>query len=233
MFVLFTALKFPRLRRLTFSGKLLTREHLVVLSCGGGPAMVPRHNGKYGSWTIGSLAVATISALAGLLVILGPDPLGAVQEPLSDEPHVRASDPVAAGRYIITIAGCNDCHTPGYMEKGHEVPEAEWLTGLAIGWRGPWGTTYGSNLRRTVSMLSEDAFVEMMRTRDGRPPHPWPSVNAMSETDLRAIYRYIGTLQPVGEAEPDYLPPGQEPDPPFFLLDPDLAGSARFAEPQQ
>jgi hypothetical protein len=60
----------------------------------------------------GSLVVVTISALA-VLVIFSPDPLGAVQEPVKDEPHVIASEPVAAGRDIITIAGCNDCHTPG------------------------------------------------------------------------------------------------------------------------
>ena len=26
-----------------------------------------------------------------------------------------AVDPVVRGRYLVTIMGCNDCHTPGYL----------------------------------------------------------------------------------------------------------------------
>ena len=49
--------------------------------------------------------------------------------------------PNARGRYLVRIGGCNDCHTGSYMEKTGAVPEQEWLTGDALGWRGPWGTT--------------------------------------------------------------------------------------------
>ena len=52
------------------------------------------------------------------------------------------SDPMTArGKYVVTIGGCNDCHTPGYAEKEGKVPEKDWLTGDILGWRGPWGTT--------------------------------------------------------------------------------------------
>jgi mono/diheme cytochrome c family protein len=57
------------------------------------------------------------------------------------------SKSIARGRYIVKIAGCNDCHTPGYFQTGGKVPEKEWLVGDKLGWRGPWGTTYPSNLR--------------------------------------------------------------------------------------
>ena len=53
-------------------------------------------------------------------------------------------------RYLITIAGCNDCHTPNYPQSGGKTPEKEWLTGDALGWRGPWGTTYAPNLRLSI-----------------------------------------------------------------------------------
>lgn len=56
-------------------------------------------------------------------------------------------DPIARGKYLIAIAGCNDCHTPGFMQMGSKVLESEWLKGVLVGWKGPWGTTYGSNLR--------------------------------------------------------------------------------------
>ena len=47
------------------------------------------------------------------------------------------------------VASCNDCHTPGYMQKGGAVPVGEWLTGTPVGYQGPWGTTYAANLRLT------------------------------------------------------------------------------------
>ena len=50
-------------------------------------------------------------------------------------------------RYVIKIAGCNDCHTTGYAEAAGKIPEKDWLKGDSMGWRGPWGTTYASNLR--------------------------------------------------------------------------------------
>jgi hypothetical protein len=53
----------------------------------------------------------------------------------------KKADPlVERGRYLVSIAGCNDCHTANYPVRGGKVPEAEWLTGDALGWRGPWRT---------------------------------------------------------------------------------------------
>lgn len=52
---------------------------------------------------------------------------------------------VERGRYLVRIAGRNDCHTPGYAERGGDVPEAQWLVGDALGWRGPSGTTYAAD----------------------------------------------------------------------------------------
>src|SRR5438309_826042 len=61
---------------------------------------------------------------------------------------------VERGRYLVQIAGCNDCHTPGYMQTEGKVPEAQWLTGDHFGWRGPWGTTYAVNLRQYMQSLN-------------------------------------------------------------------------------
>ena len=51
------------------------------------------------------------------------------------------------GSYLVTVGGCNDCHTAGYAESAGEVPESDWLQGDSLGWQGPWGTTYATNLR--------------------------------------------------------------------------------------
>ena len=136
------------------------------------------------------------------------------------QPHVQADSPIEAGRYLVTVGGCNDCHTAGYLETEGKISEVDWLTGSPIGWRGPWGTTYASNLRLMVQDLSEDAWVEMLRTRAARPPMPWANVNKLSEPDARAIYRFIQALGPKGERMPASAAPEGEPHTPYILLVP-------------
>jgi mono/diheme cytochrome c family protein len=125
---------------------------------------------------------------------------------------------VERGRYLVKIAGCNDCHTPGYLLSEGKVPETVWLTGDRFGWRGPWGTTYASNLRLFVNAVTEDQWVAASRVLKARPPMPWFSLNIMHEEDLRAIYQFIRYLGPGGEAAPAYVPPDQEPKTPYALF---------------
>jgi mono/diheme cytochrome c family protein len=82
------------------------------------------------------------------------------------------ADALARGKYLVTIAGCNDCHTPfkptanggaepdmSRMLSGHpeafalppapKLPEGPWLVTVAAtntAWAGPWGTSYTANL---------------------------------------------------------------------------------------
>jgi mono/diheme cytochrome c family protein len=123
----------------------------------------------------------------------------------------RAQDSVALGRHIVQIAGCNDCHSPGYAQRGGKTPEASWLTGDSVGWRGPWGTTYPTNLRLFFTSLSERQWLEHARKMEPRPPMPWFNVRAMSDQELRAIYRYVKAAGPAGALAPAYVPPGQPP----------------------
>ena len=122
---------------------------------------------------------------------------------------------VKRGRYLIQIAGCNDCHTAGYAPSGGKVPEPEWLLGDALGWNGPWGTTYATNLRLYMQGFTEEQWVSKAKTLNARPPMPWFNVRDMSSDDLRAIYRYIRHLGPAGKPAPAYLPPGKRPPQPF------------------
>jgi mono/diheme cytochrome c family protein len=122
------------------------------------------------------------------------------------------------GRYLVKIAGCNDCHTAGYAASGGKVPESQWLLGDELGFSGPWGTTYPSNLRLVLSTMSEDQWVQLARSAEYRPPMPWFALHDMTEQDLRALYRYVRTLGPVGVAAPSYLPPGQPPSGPVITF---------------
>lgn len=136
------------------------------------------------------------------------------------------ASPVERGRYLVRISGCNDCHTPGFMERGEKVPESEWLTGVPVGWRGPWGTSYASNLRRHLAAWPEaGAWIAMVKGRAGLPPMPWPSLHAMSEDDLRAIHAYIRSLEVSGEVMPVPVPPDRTPATPWLNLQPVLPPS--------
>lgn len=122
---------------------------------------------------------------------------------------------VERGRYLVQIGGCNDCHTAGYAISEGKVPEAEWLKGDALGWRGPWGTTYPVNLRLRLHDFSEDEWVAFAKTFTTRPPMPWFNIHAMTESDQRSLYLYITSFEDLGEPTPQYLPPGEEPKGPF------------------
>ena len=134
------------------------------------------------------------------------------------KPAAKGSAQVERGRYVVRIAGCNDCHTPGYAESGGKIAEDKWLTGDILGWRGPWGTTYPPNLRERVPRMSEEQWVKYARTTQLRPPMPWWALRDMSEADLRALYRFIVHLGPGGTPAPAYVPPSQEPKPPYITF---------------
>ena len=125
---------------------------------------------------------------------------------------------VERGRYLTKIAGCNDCHTPGYLLSEGKVPEKSWLTGDNFGWRGPWGTTYGSNLRLFVQGMTEKEWVSVARALRRRPTMPWFNLNSMNTEDLKAMYQFIRYLGPGGEPAPAYVPPDREPPPPYALF---------------
>lgn len=127
---------------------------------------------------------------------------------------------VERGKYLVKIAGCNDCHTAGYMMSEGKTPEDLWLTGDTFGWRGPWGTTYATNLRIRLQELTEDEWLSYAKSLKTRPPMPWFNLNQMEDGDLRAIYRFIRHLGSAGNPAPSYLPPDKEPAPPFALFPP-------------
>ena len=99
---------------------------------------------------------------------------------------------VARGKYLVTVGGCNDCHTPIKMgPKGPGPDMARFLSGhpadahfppppkLASGpwfavvgsftaWAGPWGISYSANLtpdpNTGLGIWTEDIFVKTLRT---------------------------------------------------------------------
>ena len=132
-----------------------------------------------------------------------------------------ADDPaVERGRYLVKIGGCNDCHTPGYAQSGGKVPEAQWLSGVPLGFNGPWGTSYASNLRLSAqNITSAEQWLAYARA-PRRPPMPWFGLRDMSDADLKAIYAYLRSAGPAGSAMPAALPPGTTPTTPYIVFVP-------------
>jgi len=135
--------------------------------------------------------------------------------------HTGSTVPSAVerGRYLVRIGGCNDCHTAGYPEAGGKLPEGQWLTGSAVGFRGPWGTTYPANLRLVLAPMSEAQWLARARS-EMRPPMPWFNLRDMTDDDLKAIYHYVRQLGPAGQPAPRYAAPGQEVDTPYIVFEP-------------
>jgi mono/diheme cytochrome c family protein len=148
------------------------------------------------------------------------DAPGSEPAPVASEPYVLAGSEIEAGRYLVVVGGCNDCHTEGYLQTEGNVPEEAWLGGSMLGWRGPWGTTYPSNLRLRAQEWTEEAWVQTLRERKTLPPMPWMNVNQMSDGDARAMYRYIRSLGALGSHAPLPVPPDQEPSTPYLSLMP-------------
>jgi hypothetical protein len=101
---------------------------------------------------------------------------------------------IARGEYLVTVMGCNDCHTPWKMgPDGPEPDMTRMLSGHpegmtlppppsftpewpAVGsatftaWAGPWGITYAANLtpeeNTGIGIWNEAMFIKTIR--DGR-----------------------------------------------------------------
>lgn len=159
-----------------------------------------------------NLLAAAVTGTGFLLAVVGIS--------FSEGETAKGDDLLDRGRYLVKIGGCNDCHTPGYTASGGDVPESRWLIGDSIGYSGPWGTTYPANLRSLVAGMSEDDWVRYASTLETRPPMPWFNLRAFTETDLRAMHRYIRSLPEDDTPVPGFVPPDQRPETPHIVMVP-------------
>lgn len=162
----------------------------------------------------------TLRWKAGMRLVISASTIAFALAPVSGSMAGEAS--VERGLKVSIVGGCHDCHTEGYRESEGKIDPEKALKGSKVGWRGPWGTTYASNLRRVAQRVSEDGFLLYLSTFQTRPPMPWFNVRAMEETDIRSLYRYIRSLGDPGEEAPAAVGPYAEPKTPYVLLEPPL-----------
>jgi mono/diheme cytochrome c family protein len=155
----------------------------------------------------------TVLLGAALVISLGYEVVNAQAPKQAAAPNAT----LERGRYIVEIGGCNDCHTRGYAEAGGKAPETEWLKGDTLGYRGPWGTTYPTNLRLSIGKMTEEAWLKYAKSLNTRPPMPWFNVRVMTDADLRALYQFVKSMGGgPGTAAPAFLPPDKAPKQPYI-----------------
>ncbi len=105
--------------------------------------------------------------------------------------RLSPTDHLARGRYLVTLGGCADCHTPlkfgpngaepdltrhlaGHPEElvlpAPDLKPGPWFVATAgmTAWAGPWGISYAANLTPDVNtglgIWTEEMFLRAMRT---------------------------------------------------------------------
>jgi mono/diheme cytochrome c family protein len=141
--------------------------------------------------------------------------------PADPEPRRRPAggEAAALGEYLVTIAGCTDCHTA--FEGGEFVGEP-FAGGRAFRYPG-LGLFRSANItpdeETGIGAWSRDDFVARFtavapedyaewEVAPGEPNTimPWWEFAAMTETDLAAIYAYLRTLPPVANQVTTFEP---------------------------
>jgi mono/diheme cytochrome c family protein len=129
----------------------------------------------------------------------------------TEKPEI--TDRVAYGQYLVTAASCADCHTP-IDERGARLEGMDFAGGMEF--HVPGGLVYSANItpneQNGIGMWSEEAFMTAFRRFEDfdnpinsqtlepgeyNTSMPWRMYSKMSDDDLKAIYAYLQTLEPV------------------------------------
>jgi mono/diheme cytochrome c family protein len=134
--------------------------------------------------------------------------------------EARAETPAERGLYLVTITGCNDCHTPGALMG--KPDQARLLAGSDVGFGDPSsGVVVGQNLtpdkETGLGNWSSDQIVTAITTGkipNGRmlsPIMPWPALSQLAREDALAIAAYLKSIPAVKNAVAGPYKPGEPP----------------------
>lgn len=147
-----------------------------------------------------------------------------VPQPAPSVPPPNKADKLAYGKYLVTVAGCIECHTP--VEKGQPIPGKEYAGGRLFAMAGSPLRVYSANITPDndtgIGVWTEERFVQKIRSykpyaENGSPvvgPEsftlmPWLVLCNLTDEDLSAIYAHLRTIRPVSNAVEKWK--GQEP----------------------
>lgn len=160
------------------------------------------------------------------LVVLLSLLVAAVPVLAQQKKKVSKSGRVARGKYLATIAGCHDCHSPkvdaqmtpdmsrAFSGRPQSTPppkqrEGEITASMDLtAWAGPWGNSFAANLTPDPETglgrrYDEAKFIKTIRTGkkpEGEPllpPMPWNVYAHMTDEDLKSLWAYLKTVPAV------------------------------------
>ena len=133
-----------------------------------------------------------------------------------------AADPaaIARGKYLVTIASCHDCHTPGYFLGKPDM--GRFLGGSEVGFEVPGlGVFHGPNLTPDKGTGLGNwtdaeivAAIQKGQRPDGRmlaPTMPSPAFANLTKQDVDAIVAFLRSLPPVANKVPGPFGPTEAP----------------------
>jgi mono/diheme cytochrome c family protein len=145
------------------------------------------------------LIVAVILVLAMLAPLAGAQPVR------------QGTDPVSRGKYLTTIAGCIDCHTPLGPDGKSDLTRA--FAGGQLFDLGPLGKLFTKNLtpdkETGLGDWTDDQIKIAIRSgveKNGVrlfPVMPYPLFNSMADADVDAIVAYLRTVPAVKNIVPE------------------------------
>ncbi len=124
------------------------------------------------------------------------------------------------GKYLVSLGGCNDCHTPGVFLGKPDFSRA--LGGSEVGFELPGlGVFHGPNLTPDKETGLGNWTAEQIVTAitkgqrpDGRelaPIMPWQSFAVLTKEDAFAIAAYLKGLPQVKNKVPGPFGPNEKP----------------------
>jgi mono/diheme cytochrome c family protein len=126
---------------------------------------------------------------------------------------------ITRGEYLVTIGGCNDCHTPGYFFGKPDM--SRFLGGSDVGFEIPGvGVVVGPNItpdkETGIGSWSLEQIVTAIQTGqrpDGRvlaPIMPWHAFAQLTADDAMAIAAFLQNAKSVKNNVPDPVKPGEK-----------------------
>ncbi len=134
-------------------------------------------------------------------------------------PDARAQTAAERGKYLVMVAGCTDCHTPGHFLGNPDM--TKYLGGSNVGFFIPdLGTFYGPNLtpdpETGLGKWTDDQVIHALQTGerpDGRvlaPTMPWRAYAGMKRSDVADIVAFLRSLTPVRNKVPGPFGPSEK-----------------------
>jgi mono/diheme cytochrome c family protein len=131
-----------------------------------------------------------------------------------------ADDPqLTRGKYLVTLGGCNDCHTPGYFLGKPDM--SRFLGGSDLGFEIPGVDVFiGPNItpdkETGIGSWTREQIVTAMQAGErpgGRilaPVMPWRAFAQLTSDDAMAIAAFLQSLDPVDNKVPGPFKPGEK-----------------------